>query len=567
MAYRRLGDILVAAGAVTDEQISEALAIGKEKGTRLGETLINIGAITERQLVEVLKLQLGVDFVDLNKEVIPMELAQLVPRNLARNYSVVPVKTEGDKLYLAMEDPLNFRAVEDARTASRKRIVPMIATAEGIQRAIVSLYGNEGVSRAITDLQQTIGDSGDMQENVNAANLYKENDDNAAPTIRLVNSIIERAIVEHASDIHLEPREIGLVIRMRVDGILHNMLTIPGNLQNSVISRVKVMGDMDIAERRIPQDGRAQIRVKDKDIDMRISTLPTIYGESVVVRFLEKSESLLTSDGIGLEGKHLEDYEELIHNSNGVILIAGPTGSGKSTTMYTMISALNSEEVNLVTLEDPIEYNIDGVNQVQVNEKVGMDFASGLRSILRQDPDIIGIGEIRDEETAEIAMRSAITGHLVLSTIHTNSAIATLDRLLDIGIEPYLIATAVKGVIAQRLVRKICPHCIEAYTPDAEELEVIGLKPEDAEGLKFYRGKGCPECLHTGYRGRTGVFEILTLTNEIKQEFRENVSNRQLVKTIMDSDFEPMINDCRRLILSGKTTIDEARRILHTTDV
>lgn len=563
-AYKRLGDLLVGTHVITEEQLDAALAEGKEKGTRLGETLINMGLLTERQIIEVLSAQLGVEYINLNDAVIPMELAQYVPRNMARKNSVVPVKVQGDNLYLAMQDPMNFNAVEDARKASRKNIIPMIATADGIQRAMVTLYGNEGVSKAIKDLKQTVGDAqlGGPANNI----LYTENDENAAPTIRLVNSVIERGVTEHASDIHMEPREGGLFVRMRVDGVLHTMLTIPSNLQNAVISRVKVMGDMDIAEHRVPQDGRAQMHIKDQDIDLRISTLPTIYGEKIVIRFLEKSEKLLTSAGIGLTGEHLEKYNDLIQNANGVILISGPTGSGKSTTMYTMVCALNNDEVNVMTLEDPIEYNIDGVNQVQVNEKTGMTFANGLRSILRQDPDIIAVGEIRDEETAEIAMRSAITGHLVLSTIHTNNAIATLDRLVDIGIEPYLITTAVKGVIAQRLVRKICPYCKEEYTPSEEELSVLDFTLDDLKGRKFYRGKGCPDCLNTGYRGRTGVFEILTLTNEVKNLFREGVSNRELTAAIMKSGFKPMIEDCRKLVLAGETTAAEAQKILHTTD-
>jgi type IV pilus assembly protein PilB len=558
MAYKRLGEILTDAGVISEEQLGKALALGREQNKRLGEVLIDNKIITERQLIDVLKLQLGVDFIDLTKVDIPVQMAQLLPKNIARKHEVVPVRATGDTLYLAMSDPLNFMAIEEVKSATKKRVIPMIATKSATNRAIHVLYGHENVSRAIDEMQKSmivdtalqIGDfveSGDI-------------DEQAAPGIRLVNSIIERGAQENASDIHMEPRENGFVIRMRIDGVLHELFTVPQNLQSSVISRIKIMGEMDIAERRIPQDGRSHIRVKGREIDLRISTLPTKYGEKVVIRFLEKSASLLTSDGIGLTGKLLDSYNDLMANVNGVILIAGPTGSGKTTTMYTMVSELNREEVNLVTLEDPIEYDIDGVNQVQINEKVGMTFANGLRAILRQDPDIIAVGEIRDGETAEIAMRAAITGHLVLSTIHTNSAIATLDRLLDIGVEPYLIAGALKGVIAQRLLRKICPNCKESYTPGEDELVAMGLDPNKSKDIKFYRGKGCPDCMNTGYRGRTAAFEILVLNSDIKQKIRENAPHHELEEAVYRSpNFETMIQNCLRLVLEGKTTASESQ--------
>ena len=566
MEYRRLGEILTDAGVISEEQLAKALALGKEEKKRLGEVLLDNKIITERQLIDVLQYQLGVDFIDLSKVEIPVQMAQLLPKNIAKKHEVVPVRVAGDTIYVAMFDPLNFMAIEEVKSATKKRVIPMIATKSATDRAIHVLYGSENVSRAIDEMQKSMNI--DTVQPISDLVESDEVDGQAAPGIRLVNSIIERGAQENASDIHMEPRENGFVIRMRIDGVLHEMLTVPQNLQSSVISRIKIMGEMDIAERRIPQDGRSNIRVKGRDIDLRISTLPTQYGEKVVIRFLEKSASLLTSDGIGLTGKLLDNYNELIANANGVILIAGPTGSGKTTTMYTMVNDLNREEVNLVTLEDPIEYNIDGVNQVQINEKVGMTFAGGLRAILRQDPDIIAVGEIRDGETAEIAMRAAITGHLVLSTIHTNSAIATLDRLLDIGVEPYLIASALKGVVAQRLLRKICPNCKESYTPDEEELISMGLDPYKSQNVKFYRGQGCPDCLGTGYRGRTAAFEMLVLNSEIKQKFRENAPHHELEEAIYRSpNFETMSQNCLRLVLEGKTTASEAKRILYTTDL
>jgi len=563
MAYKRLGDILVSANAITNEQLENALVEAKNSKKRIGEYLIDQGLITENQLIDVLKLQLGIDFVDLTSASIPLEMADLVPKNLAKEHNVVPIREEGDKLYLAMVDPLNFKAIEDVKQVTRKRIVPVIATNQAMERAIVTLYGNEGVNKAITELQKEHREleSALVIENINF------DSDTSAPAIRIVNSILERAITEQASDLHIEPREKCLEVRIRVDGVLRKVLEIPQNLQNAVISRIKIMGDMDIAEKRIPLDGRAAYRSSNKDIDLRISSLPTKYGEKIVIRFLDKKRERLTIEGIGMQGEHLNIYKRLLQNTNGVILISGPTGSGKSTTMSAMITELNDEYVNLISLEDPIEYEIPGVNQVQVNEKVGLTFATGLRSILRQDPDIISVGEIRDGETATIAMRAAITGHLVMSTIHTNSAISTVDRLIDVGVEPYLIASALKGVIAQRLVRRICPRCKEEYTPSDEELDSIGLHDEKYKQIKFYRGKGCPECLRTGYKGRIGVFEIYELDHEDKQLIRRGANQNELVEAAHRKGYTTLSDDALRLILDGTTTVKEVIRILHTTDM
>ena len=570
MAYKRLGEILVSAGELDEESLQKYLAQGKKENKRLGEVLISEGVLTERQIIDVLKLQLGLDSIDLTKANLPTALASLVPKNIARTYNIVPVRQDGGTLYVATNDPLDFKALEEARKSSGKRIIPVLSTKMGIQRAMATLYGNESVSRAIDELEQAMSSSamaGDAAAAQNGDQIEDENGQ-SAPAIRLVNSIIERGAGNGSSDIHIEPQADGLKIRMRIDGVLHEILSVPKNLQSSVISRIKIMVDMDISERRIPQDGRANVRVRGKDYDLRVSTLPTKYGEKIVIRFLEKSEALLSKQGIGLTGKHLEDYTRLIHNPNGVILICGPTGSGKSTTMYTMISELNTESVNLVTLEDPIEYDMAGVNQVQINEKVGMTFANGLRAILRQDPDIIAVGEIRDGETAEIAMRAAITGHLVLSTIHTNSSIATLSRLIDIGVEPYIINSAVKGIISQRLVRRLCPVCKKEYTPTDEDFETLDMPKESYQPAKmhFCKAVGCPECMHTGYKGRTAVFEILMLTSEVKNKLRDNAPAAEIRKAIFDSGFEPMIADCRRLVTEGVTTVSEAARFLSTTD-
>ncbi|WP_139651332.1 GspE/PulE family protein [Raoultibacter phocaeensis] len=560
MAYKRLGDVLIDAGLISNDQLERALAHQKGTNRRLGEVLIDEGVITEAELIEALQMQLGIEFIDLSQYDINPEMSRVVSKNVARTYSVVPVKSTPEEVYLAMSDPLNFLAIEAVKTASRKRVVPMVATHDALQRAIMTLYGNEGAARAIEEMKREVR-QGDEESTFSSATLGDDADAQSAPTVRLVNSIIERAATERASDIHIEPRETDVHVRMRIDGIMRTILTVPKELQQSVIARLKIMGTMNTSERRIPQDGRANVRIKKQDIDLRISTLPTIHGETVVIRLLDKDEKLLEAEGIGLTGDDLVKYRTLISSSNGMVLIVGPTGSGKSSTMYTMIRELNTDAVNLVTLEDPVEYNIDGVNQVQINEKVGMTFAGALRAVLRQDPDIVAVGEIRDGETAEIATRAAITGHLVLSTVHTYDAASTIDRLIDIGVEPYLIASGVRGIISQRLVRCVCPHCREAYIPDPEEFEAIGMVYNSE--TRFYRGAGCPMCFNTGYRGRTGVFEILILDRDLRSRITGGATRAALQEAIESTGkHKSMLHGLQRLVLEGTTTAEEARKTM-----
>lgn len=484
MAYMRLGDLLIAAGAITQEQLEEALTIQKQKKERLGDVLIETNIITERQLIEALQMQLGVDFIDLTAISIPLELAKFVPRAIAKKYNVVPVKLVKDELFVAMSDPLNFVAQEEIKAASHKRVVPMISTRRATEQAIGTLYGSEGTARAIEEMKREVGTSTPDIVPVQM-NQTDAGNASAAPTIRFVNSVIERAFLERASDIHLEPQEGEMVVRMRIDGILRKILTVPANLQSNVISRLKIMGGMNISERKIPQDGRAMVQV------------------------------------------------------------------------------LANEETNLMTLEDPVEYNIPGVNQCQINEKTGMTFAAGLRAILRQDPDVISVGEIRDGETGAIAIRAAITGHLVLSTLHTNDAVSAIDRLVDIGVEPYLISSALRGVISQRLVRKVCPHCKKAYRPEAEELAMLGL-PEDAN-VQFYRGEGCQECYHTGYKGRRAVFEIFMLNGRIRRMVTEGAKYDALLRAAEETNFVTMRENCRNLVLRGEISAAEAARAINST--
>lgn len=561
VAYMRLGDLLISAGVIRPEQLNDALAIQKKTRERLGDVLINNGIITEQQLIEALQMQLGVDFVDLTAVSIPLELARFVPRSIAKKFCVVPVKLQKDELYVAMSDPLNFEAQEEIKSASHKQVVPMIATRRAVEQAIATLYGNEGTARAIEEMKR---EAGSNQADIVPVQMSKAVDNGAAeaPTIRFVNSVIERAITERASDIHLEPQEGEMVVRMRIDGVLRRIFTVPANLQATVIARLKIMGGMNIAERKIPQDGRAMVTAKDKEIDLRISSIPTIYGEKIVLRLLDKSSGHINRKTIGLEGEDEKKYDRLLKNSSGVILIVGPTGSGKSTTMCAMIQELCNEQTNIMTLEDPVEYNIPGANQCQINEKTGMTFAAGLRSILRQDPDVISVGEIRDGETASIAVRAAITGHLVISTLHTNDAVSTISRLVDIGVEPYIISSALRGVVSQRLVRKICPHCRKAYTPTEEEKRMVGIA--ENEDVTFYKGEGCQECGRTGYRGRRGVFEILTLDAALRREVANNASSEELTKTALENGFVTMKDNCRRLVLEGVTTVSEAAKAINS---
>ena len=565
MAYKRLGDLLIAAGTITPEELDMGLQRQKETKERLGAALISAGIITEAELIKALRLQLGIEYIDLSKTTIPISMAQVVPKNIAKQFQVVPVRMERDELYLAMSDPMNFYAIEEVKKAVRKKIVPMIATTEGVEHAILVLYGNEGAARAIEAMKREAPTEEDNGEEAQFTGNILNDNINDAPTIRLVNSIIERAILERASDIHIEPKEKELQVRMRIDGVLRKILTIPKNLQNSVISRLKIMSGMDIAERRVPQDGRFNVKNKKREFDLRVNSLPTVYGEKIVARLLDKRAGYLTPDSIGLMGDNLKKYQRAIHCTSGVILIAGPTGSGKSSTMNTMISQLNTEEVNVVTLEDPVEYNIDGVNQVQINEKTGMDFANGLRAILRQDPDIIAVGEIRDGETAQISMRAAITGHVVLSTIHTNDAVGTIERLEDIGVEPYLIATALRAVISQRLVRRICPKCKKSYEATDEEVRRLGLSTEHKH--IFYRGEGCADCFNTGYRGRIGVFEILEITPEIRLLISQQAGRPAIEQELASahSEFKTLRENAIQLVEEGITTAEEVQRVIYET--
>ena len=552
--------MLISQDLLTEEQLSEALLKQRESKERLGTVLIKEGYISETQLIEALKNQLGIDYIDLNNYNIDPEMARYIPKAFAKSAAVVPVKIVKDSLFLAMEDPLNFMAIEQAGNTSKKKIIPMIASAASVSHAINILYENVGVAEAMAQMRE---ESGFTEDVVNAPVIEKEDE---GPTIRLVNSVFMRAYTESCSDIHIEPTATDTIIRMRIDGRLHKVLTIPKDLKDSVISRIKVMAHLDIVERRIPQDGRINMKLSDRDVDMRVNTLPTIYGEKICIRILGKDDRMLNREGIGMvfESDNRK-VDRLLANTSGVIMIVGPTGSGKTSTMFTLIKELLSESVNLITLEDPVEYNIPGATQVQINEKVGLTFASGLRAILRQDPDIICVGEIRDGETAQIAMRAAITGHLVITTIHTEDAVTAIDRLKDMGVEPYLISAGLRGIISQRLLRRVCDKCKEPYDPDPKMVEMSGIK--NYPGRIFYHGRGCDTCFNSGYRGRIGAFEILLMNDKLrhcitsggdKQEFRELATT--------SSQYVPMMENADKLVEQGITTVDEICRTIMVTD-
>ena len=560
MKQKRLGDMLIDANVLSQEQLGRALALQKEKHARLGEVLIDEGFITEDNLIDALKSQLGIDFIDLTKTDIDPGMSKYIPKALAKENQIVPVRVVQNTLFLAMADPLNFMAIEQAKDTSKKRVVPMIAKRGAVDHAINILYENVSAAEAMAAMR---AEAGFREDQIVETQQAQEED---GPTIRLVNSIFERAFLENCSDIHLEPSEKDMVIRMRVDGRLHKILTIPQDLKDSVISRLKVMARMDIVERRVPQDGRIAMKIRDRDVDMRVNTLPSIHGEKVVIRILGRDAKMLTRQGIGMIFP--EDnmkVDRMLANTSGVIMIVGPTGSGKSSTMFTLIQELLSEATNLVTLEDPVEYNIPGSTQVQINEKVGLTFAEGLRAILRQDPDIIAVGEIRDGETAQIAMRAAITGHLVITTIHTEDAVTAVDRLKDMGVEPYLIAAGLRGIVSQRLVRRVCPHCKEPYQPDEKILALsqLGQKP----GRIYYHGKGCDHCFHSGYRGRIGAFEILLMNDELRTCITDNVDKQEFRAVAQRSSrYVTMMENAERLVDEGITTVEEIARTIMVTD-
>lgn len=561
---KKLGDLLVESKKITEEQLNEVLKKQKNSSMRLGELLVNQGLTTENDILSVLEKQLGIPRVSLDFVNVDEKALKAIPEGLASKYNLLPIHFNKGMLTVVMSDPLNIFAFDDVKMATGYEVEPLLASQEEIRKAISKYYSDQFVQKAAEDLnKEQISNKLNAGLNGVDDNLSQE-DINNAPVVRLIDSVIDNAVKARASDIHIEPFEKYVKIRYRVDGELQEMLRAPRETLGALTTRIKILASLNIAEKRLPQDGRILTSVDNKDIDLRVSVLPTVNGEKVVIRILSKESFLIGKEELGMHSEDLDKLNRIMERPYGIILVTGPTGSGKSTTLYTVLQELNTENKNIITVEDPVEFLLEGVNQVSVNTKAGLTFASGLRSILRQDPDIIMIGEIRDNETAEIAVRSAITGHVVLSTIHTNDAPSSVVRLTDMGIEPYLIATSISGVVAQRLVRKICPKCSEEYEPNNFERKILNIGLLDK--VKLLRGKGCGYCNNTGYKGRIGTYEIMEITREHRELIMNNGSSDEIRDLSINNGMTTLRMSCSRLVLEGITTVDELMRIAYLNE-
>lgn len=545
---KRLGDLLVEANVLTEDQLQHALAI-KQSDERLGDVLIKEQLVTEQTLIEVLEFQLGIPHVNLGQFPIDSEIIQLVPKEIAKRYLLVPLRKEKNKLFVAMADPMDYFAIEELRMLTGFRIEPCIATKQDLNKTISKYYELQAtMDAALSDLVGTTEEDN--------SDIVAED----SPIVVLVNQIINDAVVQGASDIHFDPQNNEFRIRFRVDGMLKTERSLPKSMQNMVIARLKIMGNLNITESRLPQDGRIQIQAQMRAIDIRLSTLPTIYGEKVVMRVLDTKNAQISISGLKFSEQNQQKFERMIRKPNGIVLITGPTGSGKSSTLSATLNDLNDEALNIITVEDPVEYQLEGINQIQVREEVGLTFAAGLRSILRQDPDVIMIGEIRDTETAQMATRASLTGHLVFSTLHTNSAIESIDRLKDMGIEPYLITSSLEGIVAQRLVRRVCRDC--GRTRDVTATEQAVLLKYGFHSTQVHAGAGCPACNHTGYRGRIALHEVFELDEEAKQLILAGAASNEILQNAMKKGYEPLVHDGLQKALNGLTTIEEVIRVV-----
>lgn len=561
LAGKPTGEVLVDMGLLTQEQVDQAAAEQQETHQRIGEIALAKGWVTQGDLMEALARRLGVKHVDLAGTRIDPVALELVSERDARRYSAIPVGfVDEHTVLVAMADPSNIVALDDLRILTGFDIEPGLASSEEIVEMLSKLRSvggqlSEGLdTKVAAGEEEAVVDERDIREQVEAA-----------PVVKLVNGVLARAADEGASDIHFEPQARELLIRFRHDGVLHEIMTIPKRLQAGVISRLKIMADLDIAERRIPQDGRIGLTVGGRPIDMRVASLPTVYGEKVVIRLLDRSNVMLRLDQLGFSEQALNRYKRSFTKPYGAILVTGPTGSGKSTTLYATLNILNTPDKNIITVEDPVEYRLAGINQVQINPKAGLTFASGLRSILRCDPDIVMVGEVRDKDTAQIAVESALTGHLVLSTLHTNDAPGALTRLTEMGVEPFLTASAVDCVIAQRLVRKLCESCREAYTPTREILREVGFTKETIDGkgeITLYRSVGCTRCNNTGYKGRMGIYEIMLVTEAVERLIVERKSADEIGRVARAEGMMSLRQDGHERVLQGMTSIEEISRVI-----
>ncbi len=554
---RSLGESLVEEGIITAEQLKQAQEEEKRSGMRLNKVIVKLGFIAQDDLVSFLSERLGVPRIELSNYLIDQKIVELIPEELARKYELIPVLKIGNRLTCAMVDPGNVFALDEVRAKTGLTIEPSVASETEIKKALNEQYGAKGsmedLIKSIDEEKLGIG-AGKEIDVKKLKGIVEE-----PVVIKLVNLIVIRAVKEGASDIHIEPEEETLKTRLRVDGMLHEIESLPKHLQSAIISRIKIMANLDIAERRIPQDGRFTMKMEGKQIDVRVSSVPTIYGENVVMRLLDASSALLTLEQLGFSKQMLEKYSKLIIRPHGIILVTGPTGSGKTTTLYASLDKINTAEKNIITIEDPVEYKLAGIRQIQMDTKVGLTFANGLRSILRQDPNIIMVGEIRDLETAEIAIQAALTGHLVFSTLHTNDAPAAVTRMVDMGVEPFLISSSIIGILAQRLVRKICNECKEKYLPIKEELKDIGLHEDDR--IEFYKGKGCPKCMNTGYKGRISIYELMLPDGLIHNAIVSKSPAEEIRKLARLAGMITLMEDGIEKVRAGVTTVEEVLRV------
>ena len=561
----QLGQILRSAGLIDEEQLREGLDRQKETGQRIGQALIDLGYIDGVQLAAALSTQLGIPYVRLDDYDLDEDLISTIPKEVAKNRKLLPIDTEGNRLVLAVSDPLDVASLDEIRMMVDREIEPVIAVKEEIEEVLEEMYGTEdeiaGIIEEVSEDDVDVVSSGGGDLSEDAETLAGE-----TPVIKLVNMILLEAVKHGASDIHLEPFEHKFMVRLRLDGVLHELSPPPKEFQEAIISRIKIMADLDIAEKRRPQDGRIKIKLAGRAVEYRVSTLPTVFGESVVLRVLSQEDMDLDPGVLGMTDEQEEAFKRIIQRPNGIVLNTGPTSSGKTTTLFSGLNYINDTETKILTMEDPVEYELPGIIQTQVNEKAGYTFADGMRSMLRQDPDICLVGEIRDRETAEIAVQASLTGHLVLSTVHTNQAAGAITRLTNMGIEPFLLTATIQAVLAQRLVRVVCDNCREEYRPDPADLKKLGKDPDALSGQTFYRGRGCKDCGGTGYDGRTAIFELLEMTSDIAELCSERASASRIHNHAVENGMTSLTDHGWQKVLEGITTVEEIVRVAPAGD-
>jgi type IV pilus assembly protein PilB len=559
-ASTRLGELLVKHNLITRDQLTKALQQQETSGGRIGANLVKLGFISEDEITAFLSRQYGVPSINLAQFEVDGNVTKLIDADMAQKYQVLPINRTGGVLTVVMADPSNIFAIDDIKFKTGLRVEPVVAAESAIRNAINRYYDNAGMVDEL--LKKTVEDVDQVEEGdeqINTAELAQATED--APVVKLVNLVLTDAIKKGASDIHIEPYEKTFRVRFRIDGVLYDVMQPPMKLRAAITSRVKIMAALDIAERRLPQDGRIKIKVGQREMDFRVSTLPTLFGEKVVLRLLDKSNLQLDMTKLGFEPQSLKDFEEAIEMPYGMILVTGPTGSGKTTTLYSALNRINKIDTNIMTAEDPVEFNLPGINQVQMKADIGLNFAAALRAFLRQDPDVIMVGEIRDYETAEIAIKAALTGHLVLSTLHTNDAPSTVSRLLNMGVEPFLVSASSNLILAQRLLRKICSNCKEETKVPANALVDLGFAPEEAKAIKNFKGKGCANCSDTGYKGRIALYEVMVIRDNIKELVLQGASTSELREAGRKNGMKTLRESGLQKIREGLTTIMEVLRV------